>query len=97
MDPEARRMMQENLELSRDNNRLLRKLRRAAVIDRFIQIIWWAFLIGVPIYLYFTILEPRIDQLNLAYQNIQISLGELQKQVPGLENILNVFKKEPSP
>jgi len=64
---------------------MLRKMRRAAIIGNILRIIWWAFIIGMPVVLYYYFLQPFVDQFFTTYQGIQ----------GGVENIQNVGDQLP--
>ncbi|HEY4502716.1 MAG TPA: hypothetical protein VJH21_02700 [Candidatus Paceibacterota bacterium] len=92
MGPEARDLLEENLRLTKENNRLLRKLKRAQTISTIFKIIWIAVLIGVPLVLYVYVIEPY-------YQEVQTRYDELQQRVeaiPGLGAILEQLKHQQS-
>ena len=77
MDEEFKVLLRKNIELSKENNRLLRKMRRNAIIGNILRIIWWAVIIGLPIYLYFTVFQPYLQELATVYKNIQTEVGEV--------------------
>ena len=82
-------MIEENLQLAKDNNRLLRKIRRNAVWGGILKLVWWAFILGVPVYLYFTIFQPYLEDLSQTYQGIQGNVEELQRVPQELRELLN--------
>lgn len=67
--------LEEVLKLSKENNRMLQKMRRNAAIGGIIKIVFYAILIGLPVALYYYILGPYIDQLQEVYTGIQ---GEIE-------------------
>ena len=77
MDEEFKVLLRKNIELSKENNRLLRKMRRSAIIGNILRIIWWAVIIGLPIYLYFSVFQPYLQELATVYKNIQTEVGEV--------------------
>jgi hypothetical protein len=85
MDDETRRLLRQNLDLAKENNRILRKLRRDAVLGNILRIVWWAILIGVPVYLYLTIFQPYLQELGATYEGIRAD-------VEGLQTIPESFK-----
>jgi hypothetical protein len=85
MDEYIRRLLQENLELSRENNKLLHKMRRAAAWSFFFRVLWIAILIGVPVFLYFYIFQPY-------YLFLQESLGEFQGQFENIPGFGKLFE-----
>jgi len=77
MDEEFKVLLRKNLELSKENNRLLKKMRRNAVIGNILRLIWWAVIIGLPIYLYFTVFQPYLQELATVYKNVQTDVGDI--------------------
>lgn len=67
--------LEEVLKLSKENNKMLHKIRRNAFIGSILKLIFYAILIGLPIALYYYILGPYIDQLQEVYTGIQ---GEIE-------------------
>lgn len=98
MDQDIHQLLRKNLELTEENNRLLRKMRRGAILGWVGKLIWLAALIGVPVYLYITFLAPIMEQFLGAAQTAQdvgIKVQGLQDQFKNgdVEGILNFFKK----
>ena len=62
MSPEERKLLEETLELSKENNQILRKMRRHMVWGTFFRVIYWAIFISAAIGLYYYI-QPYLDQL----------------------------------
>ncbi len=94
MEPDSR-MLQEILELSRENNRMLRAVRRASFWGGVFKVIWWAALIGVPIALYYYILAPYVQDAQQTYQNIKGGAEQVQglgsNLPPELKNLLQNY------
>ena len=86
------------LKLVKENNRLLRKIRRGAIIGNILRIIWWAVLIGLPIILYYYFLQPYVGQFMEAYRGFQGGVDNLQNigdqlpSIPGLDWLFNIIK-----
>ena len=70
---EIKAILAENQRLLIENNTLLRKMRRDAVISTVFRVIWFAVVVGVPIYLYFNYVLPNWENL--------------QAKIEGLENV----------
>ncbi len=67
---EIKSMLKKNLALTKDNNRLLRKIRRNAVIGGIFKLVWFAVIIGLPVVLYYYVLQPYISQVTDTYAQI---------------------------
>jgi hypothetical protein len=46
---ELKKLLEENLAVAKDNNRLLREMRRNALLGFFAKIVIWLVLLGVPL------------------------------------------------
>lgn len=62
MDDELKKLLQENLDLARENNAMLRVMRRNAWISFFSKLFVWALLIIAPLYLLDRYLGPIVEQ-----------------------------------
>ena len=78
-EEEITRLLKENTELVRENNRILKKMRRNAVIELWVRVVWYAFLIGVPFLLYFYLLGPYLAAFGI-------------HQFPGLKTFQSLFE-----
>lgn len=77
MSPEERKLLEELVVLTRDNQQILKELRRAA---RWRRVGWWTkwviiIILSLGAYYY---IEPWLKQLIEMYQSL----------LPGLENVL---------
>lgn len=57
MDPELKSLLTETLSLAKDNHRMLRTMRRDAMVGFVVKIVFWAAIILVPFYF----LQPYLD------------------------------------
>ena len=85
------RMLRENLELARENNRLLKKIRRASILGGILKIIWWALILGLPVYLYFTFAQPYVEQAQQTYESARTSAGEVSGMFGQLKSLLQQY------
>ena len=82
MDLDSRKL-DELLELTRDNNKILRGLRRVQRWSSFFTFVYWAVILGSILGTYYY-LQPQIQKyINL----FQTSAGTLQKIQQGVSNI----------
>lgn len=84
MEPEEKRLLEETAELTRDNHKILKKLRRAQIIGRTIRILYWVIIIGITFGAYYFI-QPYIDQFVNVYSGLR----------SGVESVQNVSDKLP--
>jgi hypothetical protein len=69
MDHDDKQKLQRALELSEENNRLIKKLVRAMRWNRFIQVMYWVIIIAVSIGSLY-IIQPYMDQLRSIYGSV---------------------------
>ena len=70
MDIEERKMIQQTLALARENNKLIKKMRKAALIGRAWKIFYWIVIIGISIGAFY-FLQPYVESIQSVYQNVQ--------------------------
>ncbi len=61
----------ELVELTRQNNRMLKDMRRDAMIGGIIQFVWWVILVIVLPYFTWLFLQPYLEGMLNAYQSAQ--------------------------
>lgn len=71
MDDLERTQLEQVLRLAKDNNRMLRAMRRDAFIGGIIKAIVWFALIVVPLWFYLTYLAPVVNSAMGAMQQMQ--------------------------
>ncbi len=62
MDPESRKLLEETLELAKENNKLLHYMKRTMRVSTIVTFIYWIFIIGTVFGAYYLI-EPYLSQL----------------------------------
>lgn len=75
MDPETKALLEKNLALSQENNKLLRGLRNSARLSNFLRVLYIAFFLGGGLIAY-QYLEPYFIQAKDSYN----SFTEAQQQ-----------------
>ena len=58
---ELKKLLEENLAVAKDNNRLLREMRRNAILGLVAKIVIWLVLLGVPLLFLSAYLGPLMD------------------------------------
>ena len=86
---EMKRLMEQNTALLKENNELLNKIHRNALIAFWVRIVWYAALIGLPFALYFYLLEPYFTAMGSSYDTFIQGLNEL----PGFRGIDQLMQK----
>ena len=80
-EEEIRKLLKENLEVSRDNNRLLRKINRSRIIDSVLYGLKWFFIITVSVggYVY---LQPFLKKYNDTLSGLIKAGNQVNKYLP---------------
>ncbi len=76
--PGSNKKMDELFEMVRENNRLLRKMKRNAIWGIVFKILFYAVIFGIPVYLYLTIFQPILGSFLDSYSKVQQVGGQLQ-------------------
>lgn len=76
-DDSTRRLLEENVRLNRENNKILRSLKRAQTIGTILRILWIAILIGIPVVLYVYVLQPYYETARTQYEEFEQQAGEI--------------------
>ncbi len=78
MNPEERKMLEEALALARENNVVLKKLRRGAMWGRAMHIVYWVIIIGTTIGAFYFI-QPMLEQLGSIYGGFSETNAQFQE------------------
>ncbi|MDB5244289.1 MAG: hypothetical protein JWN18_159 [Parcubacteria group bacterium] len=60
MDPELKKLLEENLVLAKDNNRMLHNIRRNQVLSTVWTVLVWVVALAIPVYLYQHFVQPVV-------------------------------------
>ncbi len=81
-DEEAlKKLLEENIAVTKENNVYLRKLYRNSVIAGVFTIVWYALLIGLPFALYHYLLDPYFEAMGSNADLFRAGMEE----VPGIK------------
>lgn len=61
---ELKKLLEENLAVAKDNNRLLRELRRNAILGLIAKVVLWLVILGVPLFFLSAYLGPLMDAVT---------------------------------
>ena len=89
MEPDIKKLLEKNIELSRDNNRILRKIHSNLRWGRFFRLLYWVIIIGSMLGLYY-FLQPFIDSTVDTYKGF---LGGIEKVQDTVNTIPDAFLK----
>ena len=87
-DPEMqqlRSLLAHNTELIEENNSLLKKLYRNSVVGFWFRLLWYVVLLGVPLAIYYYVLQPYLHELGTSYQTFNASV----QQIPGWKEFVD--------
>ncbi len=92
MEPETKKILEETLELSKENNKILRKMRSTMRWSRAFKAVYWTAIIGSMFgaYYYF---QPIIDGLMSTYDSVMSSLGIVQETGDSVSNVGSLLKR----
>lgn len=85
MDSESRKLLQETLELAKENNKMLSSVRRSMRIARVMSVVYWVFIIGSAVGAYYLI-QPYVEQLIDVYNGAKGS-------IENIDGVLESFKQ----
>lgn len=91
MTPEERKMLEEAVALSRENNAILRKMRRSALVSSFFRILYIVVILGITFGSYYLI-QPYIDQFKGVYGTVQDGVGKVQNAGSSLGNLTDLLE-----
>lgn len=85
MDPESKRLLEENLALTQENNKMLHTLKSAMLWSRVMSVLYWVLIIGSALGAYYFV-QPYIDQLLEVYGGAKSNLDSIGSMFNSLTN-----------
>jgi hypothetical protein len=88
MDPELKRVLEEIIAISRENNKILRRMQNTARWGRAFRVFYWVIIIGSMLgaYYYF---QPFIQVIAKQYELGSSFFSQLQQEGTSLNEVLN--------
>ena len=83
MDMETKSALEENLELSRENNKMLKKIISSQRWARTFRIFYWLIIIGASVGAYYYV-QPYVEQILGGYQSLISGVDTIQKTTQSL-------------
>lgn len=77
MDPKDRELLEKTFDLAKENNSLLRSMRRSMRISQAFRVFYWLVIIGLSIGAYYVI-QPYVDQLMEVYGSFSTDFNNIQ-------------------
>jgi|GEM_PF-2067046 len=90
-DEDLEDLLKKNIRLTRENNKLLRKLWHASVFGFWSKVLFTAILIGVPFLLYQYVLVNYVNQARSTYQGFVEKLNQF-KELPSSASVSSVIE-----
>lgn len=85
MDPETKRLLQENLALSKETNELLKKMVSAQRWGRVFHLLYWVLIIGGSVGVYYW-LQPFLGPILGNYDSIMNGLDKVQQTSQSIQD-----------
>ncbi len=90
MEPDLREIYR----LEKENNKMLRSLKRQAFWGGLFKLVLFLLALGVPIWLYFTYLAPVVKQIEATVTTATGRKAELEGQLSEWMALLDQFKEK---
>lgn len=87
MEYDRDEILEETYKLARDNNKMLRRMRRAAWLGGIFKVLFWAVIIGVPAWLYYEYAQPIIGDLMQTISQVQGASAQIQQMGGSMQQI----------
>lgn len=81
---DLRELLEDNLEATEENNKILKDMRRDALIGGVVKIVVWVVLIGASFYFSIKFLEPYLGMMTTGQDGQQQDIGALLEQYQSL-------------
>tara|TARA_B100000745_G_C20153179_1_gene395266 strand:+ start:5188 stop:5505 length:318 start_codon:yes stop_codon:yes gene_type:complete len=94
-DQKLERMVKESLRISKENNRRIRGIQRGMFMSGIIRILIWGIILGLPIFIYFSLLKPYVDGATNTFEAVKsgdTSLIQDFIKIPGLDVFQNALE-----
>ena len=69
MDPESKQLLQDIYVLEKENNKILRSIKRSATLGRIMSLLYWLIIIGVSVGAFYY-MQPYFDKVMNLYNSI---------------------------
>lgn len=90
---DLKRLVQKNIAIAEDTNRLVRKMRRGALWGRVFQIVWWLLFLAVSGAAYYYYLQPYVQKVENFYTQVQTSGKQAQGFEGQVQQFINSFRQ----
>lgn len=83
MDSDDKKVLKEVLELSRENNKMLHKMKRAAFLNKLVRVFYWIIILGSAVSVYYYI-QPVLQQLIRTYTDLLDTASQVKEATNAL-------------
>jgi hypothetical protein len=87
MDPESKKLLEETLELEKENNKILRSMRRSMFWSRVMNTLYWLIIIGISLGAFY-FLQPYFDKMLNLYNSVTGTQQKLNTENGSLQDLL---------
>ena len=89
---ETKELLEKELELAKENNKILKRIQRGMRWGNFFSIVYWLFILGTAVGAYYFI-QPFIESFGDTYGSISKGVGGLQgvEQIPEVQSLLKIL------
>ena len=70
MDIQEKRLLEETAALAKENNKLIKKIRRGMITGRVVRIFYWVVIIGISVGAFY-FLQPYVEGIRGIYEDLQ--------------------------
>lgn len=93
METEEKDKLDELLDLTRENNKILRSMHRRQVWGQILTVFYWLVILGIAgwAYVYF---QPYIEQYMSAYKTITAALEGIEEKGRALPSLSDILPRE---
>jgi hypothetical protein len=92
VDDELKKLLEENLELSKENNHLLKSVRGSQKRAAMMRTLYWILILGMTFGAYYYI-QPYIEQMMSLYTGAQDNVKSLQDYFPESKNVQSIIEQ----
>jgi len=74
---EIKRLLTENLEVTKQNHLLLEKMHRMHLMTFWLKFLWFIIIVGLPLLAFYYVVEPYMAALGMNSEQFQLMLKDL--------------------
>lgn len=91
MEPGEKDLLDKTFRLARENNRILKTMRRNAFVGGIIRLIIWVLLLGIPLLLYIQYIHPVLSNMVETLDQVQGAGNEFSAQFAEFGELMGRF------